>query len=74
LEPHIANSRGLHVEVINPSIITRELLTELSDSISRIDPRWEVYLSSGDFDFGVFISATEAQIWTKSDSALQWRP
>ena len=61
LEPHIANSRGLHLEVTNPNIITRDLLTELSDSIGRIDPRWEVYLSSGDFDFGVFISATEAQ-------------
>lgn len=74
LEPHISNSRGLGLEVTNPQIITIELIRELSDAVRRIDPKWEIYLGSGVFDFGIFISATETQVWKEEDSTLQWQP
>ena len=74
LEPHIADSRGLGLEVTNPRIITPNLISELSDAVRRIDPRWEIYVGSGEFDFGIFVSASEAKIWKRDNSSLQLYP
>lgn len=71
LEPHIVDSRGLGLEITNSRIVTPNLISELSDAVRRIDPRWEIYLGSGVFDFGIFVSASEAKIWKSDNSSLQ---
>jgi len=63
LEPHISQSRGLGLVITNPGIPSPALLDELSEAIRRTDPRWEVYLGSGEFEFGIFISAEKALVW-----------
>lgn len=71
LEPHVTDSRGLGLEVTNPTIVTSRLIDELSDSLRRIDTRWEIYLGSSNYDFGIFISADEAKIFERDGSSLQ---
>jgi len=63
LEPRISHSRGLGLVITNPDIASPALLHELSEAIGRTDPRWEVYLASGEFEFGIFISAEKAWVW-----------
>jgi hypothetical protein len=63
LEPQISNSRGLGLAITNPDIASPVLLDELSEAIRRTDPRWEVYLASGEFEFGIFVSAEKALVW-----------
>ena len=70
LEPHLANSRGLGLEVTNPRIVTSELIDALSNAVNQFAPRWEIFLGSGECDFGIFISASEAKIWKSEDSLL----
>jgi hypothetical protein len=70
LEPRIVDSRGLGLEVTNPNMISPKLISELSDAVRRINPLWEIYLGSGECDFGVFVSASGAKMWKRDDSSL----
>ncbi|HEY1121679.1 MAG TPA: hypothetical protein VGE67_08770 [Haloferula sp.] len=67
LEPRISNSRGLGLVITNPDIASPALLHELGEAIRRTDLRWEVYLASGEFEFGIFISAESALVWRAKD-------
>ena len=63
LEPRISQSRGRGLVITNPGIASPALPDELSEAIRRTGPRWEVYLGSGEFEFGIFISAEKALVW-----------
>jgi hypothetical protein len=63
LEPQISESRGLGLVITNPNIASAALLSDLSEAIRRTDPRWEVYLGSGEFEFGIFVNAEMALVW-----------
>lgn len=71
LEPHISASRGLGLTITNPGIISPELFEQLGECIRDTDTRWEIYLGSDEYDFGIFISSTEVLIWKNQDSSLQ---
>ena len=63
LEPQISDSRGLGLVITNPDIVSPALLGQLSEAIRRTDPLWEIYLGSGEFEFGIFINAEKAFVW-----------
>jgi hypothetical protein len=63
LEPQISESRGLGLVITNPDIASPALLDELSEAIQRTDSRWEVYLASGEFEFGIFVNGEKALVW-----------
>ena len=67
LEPRISDSRGLGLTITNPDIASPALLDEPSEAIRRTDSRWEVYLASGEFEFGIFVSAEKAWVWRSED-------
>ena len=55
LEPHIAESRGLGVSITNAAIVTPTLLQTLQGVVAQHAPKWEIYLGSSNYDFGLFI-------------------
>jgi hypothetical protein len=71
LEPYIARSRGLGMEVTNPDIITHKLLEELQDILAAHARNWEIYLRSGEFDYGIFIGASAVRLQRKSKVLLK---
>lgn len=61
LEPALADSRGLGLEISNDEFISEALLKDLQELLLKEAPAWEIYLGSGQYDFGIFISVEN--IW-----------
>lgn len=71
LEPYISRSRGLGLEITNQAMITHELLGELQAVIASHAPNWEVYLKSDNFNYGIFIGASDIRLQRDSNSLLK---
>ena len=71
LEPAIARSRGLGMEITNPIIITYQLLEELQGILAIHAPNWEICLRSGEFDYGIFIGPSEVRVQRDNSELLK---
>lgn len=71
LEASIARSRGLGMEITNPAIITHKLIKELQGILAVHAPNWEIYLGSGEFDYGTFIGLSEVRVQRNTSELLK---
>ena len=71
LEPYLTRSRGLGMEITNPAIITHQLLKELQAILAVHAPNWEIYLRSGEFDYGIFIGLSEVRVQRNTSELLK---
>lgn len=67
LEPHISQSRGLGFEITNASIVTEHLLRRLQALLVQHAPDWELFLSSSECDFGIFVGPTTIRLHRHND-------
>jgi len=73
LEPYVTeNSRALGFMVSNAAMITPQLIHELAGCIRTTDERWEIYIGSDEYDYGILISTTEALVYRREDASLPW--
>lgn len=70
LEPALVDSRGIGLEITNNMFISEKLLTDLQGLLLKEAPGWDIYLGSGQYDFGLFIGGESIWLYRTNQEVL----